>query len=56
MRRLSYKIPPFLPFPKGGKYPSLAKRGEGRFCDPYQFIFGTLSISSQSNGSSAKRR
>jgi hypothetical protein len=27
----SYEIPPNLPFPKEGIYPSLAKRGEGRF-------------------------
>jgi hypothetical protein len=25
------KIPPYLPFPKGGKIPSLEKRGKGRF-------------------------
>ena len=29
------KIPPNLPFPKGGINPSLAKRGEGRFSDGY---------------------
>ena len=26
-----YKIPPNLPFPKGGLNPSLEKRGKGRF-------------------------
>ena len=32
MNTLFHKIPPCLPFPKGGTvYPSLAKRGEGRF-------------------------
>jgi hypothetical protein len=33
MTTLIYKIPPNLPFPKGGIYPSLAKRGEGRFLE-----------------------
>jgi len=28
---IDYKIPPNLPLPKGGKFPSLTKRGEGRF-------------------------
>jgi hypothetical protein len=28
---LFYKIPPNLPFPKGGINPSLTKRGKGRF-------------------------
>jgi hypothetical protein len=31
MTGLIYKIPPGLPLPKGGIYPSLEKRGEGRF-------------------------
>ncbi|MEI9478632.1 MAG: hypothetical protein WCO26_18965 [Deltaproteobacteria bacterium] len=36
------KIPPDLPFPKGGDYPSLAKRGEGRFYKACPFNFETL--------------
>jgi hypothetical protein len=31
MTTLFCKIPPTLPFPKGGIIPSLAKRGKGRF-------------------------
>jgi hypothetical protein len=33
MTILICKIPPLLPFAKGRGYPSLAKRGEGRFSD-----------------------
>jgi len=53
MTTLFYKIPPHLPFPKGGKLPLFgrqpigplarrAKRGQGRFCGACQFNFETL--------------
>ena len=53
MRTLFYKIPPHLPFPKGGKLPLFgrrpigplarrAKRGQGGFCGACQFNFETL--------------
>jgi len=31
------QIPPPLPLQKGGNYPSLAKRGKGRFSEQYVF-------------------
>jgi hypothetical protein len=36
------KIPPHLPLPKGGTFPSLEKRGGGRFYDQCQFYFENI--------------
>ena len=38
---LFYKIPPYLPLPKGGKTPLFGKEGWG-FSDACQFNFETL--------------
>jgi hypothetical protein len=36
---LIYKIPPNLPFPKGGIIPLFGKEGEGRF---YNYVYTTV--------------
>jgi hypothetical protein len=42
MKILIYKIPPILPLPKGGNYPSLAKRGVGRFFNNDSLLMHSL--------------